>query len=264
MSSQETSPTSPTQSDKSPQNTIRVIKTNEKEQTVVEVKVAGEDGAKVTVFGGEGPTVNGITNKSDDKQQDDNKISDTKDENRKGDKTQETDADDNDDDDDIQPLTKKEIDEIVAKFEKKFEKKELDRFLEFFWSVDKYGFGFFTFPQFVYRMRMMRSFKSQRELASLFADLDHDMDQVVSLEEFLDEMSRPKPKPRTEEYYKDMFAQCDKNNDGYICYEDIATCLQEKNVPYLEVEIIYFLEKNKAGLDEKLDYSEFKRALKRN
>jgi Ca2+-binding EF-hand superfamily protein len=61
-----------------------------------------------------------------------------------------------------------------------------------------------------------------------------------------------------------MFAQCDKNNDGYICYEDIATCLQEKNVPYLEVEIIYFLEKNKAGLDEKLDYSEFKRALKRN
>ena len=164
MSSQENSPTSPTKSDDSPQNTIRVIKTNEKEQTVVEVKVAGEDGAKVTVFGGEAPLMNGIANKTETKQQVENKAADKKEEPRKEKETKERDADD-ESVDKIQPLTKKEIDDIISKFEKKFDKKELDRYLDFFWSVDRYGFGFFTFPQLVYRMRLMCVFISQQDIA---------------------------------------------------------------------------------------------------
>lgn len=192
MSTEDKSPSTPTSSDESPKNTIRVIKTSDSEQTLVEVKVAGESGTKVTVFGGDGPRTENKTNEhvngADEKQLN---ISDKPDNesNAKHNKSPESEAKniknvigvngveetvgknpekktkDNDDDKEItrlQPLTTDEIDKIVSKYEKK---KDVAKYLEFFWSVDEFGFGFFTHKQLIYRLWKMGRRLTEQEVA---------------------------------------------------------------------------------------------------
>lgn len=305
MSTEDKSPTSPTNSDVSPKNTIRVIKTSNSDQTLVEVKVAGETDAKVTVFGGDVPKTesrtNGIVNNTEEKQpNDDTKAKnekekaelnettetskkgivnnteekkpdeDTKAENKK-DKAEvkettetankgEQKEQESDDNSRLEPLTKDEIDKILSKHSKM---KDLDKYLEFFWSVDEYGFGLFTIHQFAYRLWQMGRRFSGREVAMMFADLDHDRDRLVSLDEFLDEMSKEKPKPKTDEEWRELFDRCDKNGDGYICKDDLAEVFKEKEVTCRETAVVLFLDRYSLGSDEmKLDFHRFRKALR--
>lgn len=192
MSTEDKSPSSPTSSDESPKNTIRVIKTSDSEQTLVEVKVAGESGTKVTVFGGDGPRTenkaNEHVNGADEKQLNIS-IKPDNESNAKESKSPESETKNiknvagvngveetvakspeketkvNNGDTEItrlQPLTKDEIDKIVSKYEKK---KDVEKYLEFFWSVDEFGFGFFTHKQLIYRLWEMGRRLTDQEVA---------------------------------------------------------------------------------------------------
>ena len=56
---------------------------------------------------------------------------------------------------------------------------------------------FMEFRIYTFDYKFLMFNKAYIFFQSLFVDLDHDMDKVVSLDEFLDEMSRPKPEPKT-------------------------------------------------------------------
>lgn len=235
MSSDEKSPSSPTESDESPKNTIRVIKTKDSDKnTIVEVKVAGESGAKVTIFGGDGT------------------------------KPPEADDSKNNIGEPVKPLTQEEIDKIVSRYAK-MDEKEKRKYLDFFWSVDVYGFGAFTVHQLAYRLRSSWPHMTEKQIAKIFSDLDSNNDMLVTLDEYLEEMSKQKPvKVQITEYMTTIFERTDRNKDGFVCRKDLLDTLNEAGVNITTPELLEFFKKDSSGNAEKLDFQEFCKALQTN
>lgn len=231
MSADDRSPAQ-TDSDESPKNTIRVFKTNDSDKTVVEVKVAGESAGKVTIFGGGGDAP---SPSADDK--------------------------DNAPDNSVKPLTQEEIDKIVARYAK-MDEKDKKKFMDFFWSVDTFGFGAFTVHQLAYRLRSSGRCLSDKQITKIFTDLDQNNDMIVTLDEYLEEMSKDKPATaRSEAEWRALFERADKNKDGFVCKQDIRDLLDEAGVKVTTPELADFMRKDSSGNGEKLGFQEFRRTM---
>lgn len=165
MSSDEKKPESapsPTgEPDDTPRNTIRVIKSGDSDDTVVEVKVAGESEAKVTVFGGE----------STKNEKQEHQVTTTPNENEKketiSNEDEQTKVDDTKEckySDARKPLSQDEIDEIVKQYAK-MDEKDLKKYLDFFWTVDDNKLGFFTIQQLAYHLHVRGCYYSTTQIA---------------------------------------------------------------------------------------------------
>ncbi|KAL4222360.1 hypothetical protein ACF0H5_018399 [Mactra antiquata] len=238
-----------------PRNTIRVIKSNDSDDTVVEVKVAGESEAKVTVFGGESPKNEKVETVTDDKK----KEPETKQDESKDTKKEEKDEQEPEP---FKPLSAEEIDTIVKKYSH-MNAKDLKKYLDFFWSIDMNRYGAFNIQQFAFHLKQRGVYLADRRIAEIFTDIDHNNDMLISLDEYLTEMSKNKRRPRTEEEMKELFEFYDRNGDGYVCRKDIREAMAAHNLHILEPCIGEFLDSDRTGRREKLNLQDFTRAVKR-
>lgn len=135
MSEAKKSPTTPTKSEGSPKNSIRILKTDAADDTSIEVKVGGDSKVAVEV------------NKIEDRLQ-----------------NGEIQEDETEQAEEIQPITDEEVDEIVDKYAK-MDKNDLQKYMDFFWSVDTFHFGAFTVHQLAYRLRSAGYTLENRDIA---------------------------------------------------------------------------------------------------
>lgn len=163
----------------------------------------------------------------------------------------------------LKPLTEEEIDAIVQKHAKMADE-EKQKYLDFFWSVDTYKFGVFTIHQLAYRLRNSGVWLNNQQLAKIFSDVDANNDFLVSLDEYLQEMSKQKPKPITTKELELWFKRFDRDQDGYVCRDDInAVMVEENGIHIMSLEVEEIMRFDRSGRAERLNFKDFCTAVER-
>ncbi|KAK3607999.1 hypothetical protein CHS0354_009934 [Potamilus streckersoni] len=122
------------------------------------------------------------------------------------------------------PMTEEEEMAILEQFSNA-DPKHLQYCLSFFRSMDKERYGYITIQHFSYAVKTIRPFMKDREIVEIFVDLDANHDGLVSLEEFLTEMM--KPKIVDEQELMNVFDGMDKDKDGFLSASDLKSSFEE-------------------------------------
>lgn len=155
-------------------------------------------------------------------------------------------------------LTDAEIDEIVERYPKLHKDPiRLQKYLDFFFSVDKPRYGYFTVQMLAYKLRQDGCYISDREVSKIFTDIDANNDCLVSLDEYLTEMSKNPRRRLTEDELRDWFQRLDNNNDGIIERKDIEISLEKNNLNLSPFYIDDMFSWDGSGKGEKLNFKEF-------
>lgn len=160
------------------------------------------------------------------------------------------------------PLTDEEIDAICSNYPN-LTPKLRQTCLSFFWEVDQDGIGMFNIHQLAYWLRTHGYKMSDRDIAKMFVDLDLNNDMLVSLDEFLAEMTKQPPKPLTEETYKGLFKRFDQNGDGFVDRQDFTTTVNQLDIIVMPFDVDDFMACDSTGKAEKLMFKDFTFAFKR-
>ncbi|XP_062599685.1 uncharacterized protein LOC134261251 [Saccostrea cucullata] len=143
-----------------------------------------------------------------------------------------------------------------------FPKEKKDVYYRFFKSADTYNLGFLTIYQFAEAVRKRGFNGKDSEIATMFVDLDSNMDCEVTLEEYMDEMSKKDAKARTEAEMLEIFRKFDRNKDGFITREELQTTLEECRMRQLEIDMDEIMKKADRDGDGKLSYDDFMKACR--
>ncbi|XP_061179744.1 uncharacterized protein LOC133188371 [Saccostrea echinata] len=143
-----------------------------------------------------------------------------------------------------------------------FPKEKKDVYYRFFKSADTYNLGFLTIYQFAEAVRKRGFIGKDSEIATMFVDLDSNMDCEVTLEEYMDEMSKKDAKARTEAEMLEIFRKFDRNKDGFITREELQTTLEECKMRQLEIDMDEIMKKADRDGDGKLSYDDFMKACR--
>ncbi|WAQ95014.1 CALL5-like protein [Mya arenaria] len=220
-------PPSPNKSDESPKSSIQVVtsKSAGSDDRKIEVKVSplGDKNVSIEIKKGQG--------ENEDKQDENDPIQ-------------------------VKPITDEEVEEIVSKY-KSIDEKDLKKYLDFFWSVDEYKFGAFTVHQLAYRLGCSGHRLTNQQIARMFSDLDQDNDMLVSLDEFLTDMAKPKRQTLSKSELKVWFDRFDTDHDGYVTRKDIMETVESLGAYMLTPHLDEFMKHDRSGNMERLDFEEF-------
>nr|XP_011432002.2 neo-calmodulin [Crassostrea gigas] len=168
----------------------------------------------------------------------------------------------------IKELDKQSLADRKPLYTAEEEKKLLDRYTsfpkekkevhyKFFKKADIYNLGFLTIYQFAQAVRKQGFSGKDSEIATMFVDLDANMDCEVTLEEYMNEMAKKDAKSRTEAEMLDIFRKFDRNKDGYVTREELQTTLEECKMRLLEIDMDDVMKKADRDGDGKLSFDDF-------
>ncbi|KAL3832170.1 hypothetical protein ACJMK2_023834 [Sinanodonta woodiana] len=153
----------------------------------------------------------------------------------------------------LRPMTDEEETAILEQFSNA-DPKHLHYCLSFFRSMDKERYGYITIQHFFYAVKTIRPFMKDREIVDMFVDLDANHDGLVSMEEFLTDMMKPK-KVDEKELMK-VFDGMDKDRDGFLSASDLKISFEEDGVILTDFDAENIL-KNARHEKNKLTFKEF-------